>query len=59
MPGSPPTVRRILWSALAALTVGLGAVSLVAGFSDSFPLRLLQGLLVFAAGAVVIGRSLM
>ncbi len=57
MPGSPPTVRRILWSALAALTVGLGAVSLVAGFSDSFPLRLLQGLLVFAAGAVVIGGA--
>ena len=57
MPGSPPTVRRILWSALAALTVGLGAVSLVAGFSDSFPLRLLQGLLVFAAGVVVIGGA--
>jgi predicted Zn-dependent protease with MMP-like domain len=57
MSGSPPTVRRILWSALAALTVGLGAVSLVAGFSDSFPLRLLQGLLVFAAGAVVIGGA--
>ena len=43
MPGSPPTPRRILGSALAALTVGLGAASLIAGFSDSFPLRLLQG----------------
>lgn len=50
-----PTARRILLSALAALTLGLGAVSLIAGFSDSFPLRILQGLAVFGAGAVVIG----
>jgi predicted Zn-dependent protease with MMP-like domain len=50
-----PTARRILLSALAALTLGLGAVSLVAGFSDSFPLRILQGLAVFGAGAVIIG----
>jgi predicted Zn-dependent protease with MMP-like domain len=57
VPGSPPTLRRILWSALAALTVGLGAVSLVAGFSDSFPVKLLQGLAVFAAGAVIIGGA--
>jgi predicted Zn-dependent protease with MMP-like domain len=57
MSGSPPTVRRILGSALAALTVGLGAVSLIAGFSDSFPLRLLQGVAVFGAGAVIIGGT--
>ncbi len=57
MPGSPPTPRRILGSALAALTVGLGAASLIAGFSSSFPLRLLQGLVVFAAGAVIIGGA--
>jgi predicted Zn-dependent protease with MMP-like domain len=50
-----PTARRILLSALAALTLGLGAVSLVAGFSDSFPLRILQGLAVFGAGVVIIG----
>ena len=55
MQGSPPTLRRILGSALAALVVGLGAVSLIAGFSDSFPVRLLQGVAVFAAGAVIIG----
>jgi predicted Zn-dependent protease with MMP-like domain len=59
MPGEPPTPRRILLSALAALTVGLGAVSLVAGFSDWFPLRLLQALAVFAAGAVVIGGTVL
>jgi predicted Zn-dependent protease with MMP-like domain len=57
VPGSPPTVRRILGSALAALIVGLGAVSLVAGFSDSFAVRLLQGIAVFAAGAVIIGGA--
>ena len=50
-----PTARRILLSALAALTLGLGAVSLIAGFSDSFPLRILQGLAVFGAGVVIIG----
>jgi predicted Zn-dependent protease with MMP-like domain len=55
MPGTPPTVRRILLSAAAALTVGLGVISLAAGFSQSFPVRLLQGLAVFAAGAVLIG----
>jgi predicted Zn-dependent protease with MMP-like domain len=46
-----------MFSALAALTVGLGAASLIAGFSDSFPLRLLQGLAVLAAGAVIIGAA--
>jgi predicted Zn-dependent protease with MMP-like domain len=57
MPGSPPTLRRILGSAMAALTVGLGAASLIGGFSDSFPLRLLQGVAVFAAGAVIISGA--
>ena len=54
---SQPTVRRVLLSAAAALVVGLGAVTLVLGFSDSFPLRVLQGLAVFAAGAVIIGGA--
>jgi predicted Zn-dependent protease with MMP-like domain len=57
MSGSPPTLRRILTSALAALTLGLGVVSLLAGFSDSFPLRLLQGVAVFGAGAVIVGAA--
>ncbi len=55
MRGSPPTSRRVLFSALAALTIGLGAVSLAEGFSASFPVRLLQGLAVLGAGAVIIG----
>ena len=55
MRGQPPTARRILVSAVAALTVGLGLVSVAAGFSDSPPVRLLQGIAVFGAGAVLIG----
>ena len=57
MTGGPPTIRRILLSAVAALTVGLGAVSVIGGFSDSFPVRLLQGVAVFAAGALLIGGA--
>ena len=52
-----PTSRRVLLSALAALTVGLGAISLLAGFSDSPPVRLLQGMAVFGAGAVIVGGA--
>jgi predicted Zn-dependent protease with MMP-like domain len=52
-----PTVKRILTAAAAALVVGLGGVSLIAGFSQSFPIRVLQGLAVFAAGAVILGGA--
>jgi predicted Zn-dependent protease with MMP-like domain len=52
-----PSVRRILIASFAALTVGLGIVSLIWGFSDSFPVRLLQGVAVFGAGAAVIGGT--
>ncbi len=57
MSGQPPTARRILVSAVAALTVGLGVVSVIAGFSASPPIRLLQGVAVFGAGAVLIGGA--
>jgi predicted Zn-dependent protease with MMP-like domain len=57
MQSGQPTIRRILLSVVAALTVGLGAVSLIAGFSDSFPVRLLQGLAVFGAGALILGGT--
>ncbi len=57
MRNRPPTTQRILLAAGAALVVGLGGVSLIAGFSQSFPLRVLQGLAVFAAGAVIIGGA--
>lgn len=51
----PPGLRRILLCALAALSVGLGAVTLVMGFSDSAPVRLVQGIAVFGAGAALLG----
>jgi predicted Zn-dependent protease with MMP-like domain len=51
----PPTLRRILFAAVAALTIGLGAVSVVTGFSDSPPVRLLQGIAIFGAGAAIVG----
>jgi predicted Zn-dependent protease with MMP-like domain len=57
MHSEPPTLRRILLSALAALSIGLGAITLIAGFSESFPVRLLQGIAVFAAGAVIVGGA--
>jgi predicted Zn-dependent protease with MMP-like domain len=57
MNSEPPTARRILLSALAAMTIGLGAVSVIAGYSSSFAVRLLQGLAVFAAGAVIVGGA--
>ena len=52
-----PTARRILLSALGALTVGLGAVSLIVGFSESPPVRLFQGIAVFGGGAVIVGGA--
>jgi predicted Zn-dependent protease with MMP-like domain len=52
---SPPSLRRVLLSAGAAMAIGLGGVSLVVGFSDSFPVKLLQGVAVFAAGAAILG----
>jgi predicted Zn-dependent protease with MMP-like domain len=57
MSGSPPTLRRILGAALAALTVGLGVVSVISGFSSSFLVRLLQGIAVFGAGVVIVGAT--
>jgi predicted Zn-dependent protease with MMP-like domain len=58
VPWTPPTPHRILLSALAALTVGLGLVSLITGFSDDQAIRLLQGLAVFGLGAVVLGGAI-
>jgi predicted Zn-dependent protease with MMP-like domain len=59
MRGSPPTARRIVLAALAALTVGLGTTSLLIGFSNSLLLRLIQVLLVFGSGLVIIGGAAM
>jgi predicted Zn-dependent protease with MMP-like domain len=53
----PTTVRRILVCALASLTVGLGLVSLFAGPTDSVLMKLLKGVAIFGAGAVVLGGA--
>jgi len=37
------------------MAIGLGGVSLVVGFSDSFPVKLLQGVAVFAAASAGCG----
>jgi predicted Zn-dependent protease with MMP-like domain len=52
-----PTPRRILIASLAALIVGLGGVSLVVGLDGSLPVRILKGLAVFGAGAVILGGT--
>jgi predicted Zn-dependent protease with MMP-like domain len=57
MRGQPPTIRRILVCAAAALTVGLGVGSLIAGFRDTFAVRLVQGVAVFGAGLVLIAGA--
>lgn len=51
----PPTPRRVVFSAVAALTLGLAAVAVYAGSGgDSFLLKALEGLAVFAVGVAVI-----
>jgi predicted Zn-dependent protease with MMP-like domain len=57
MRSGPATIRRILLAAAAALLVGFAVESLANGFSDSFFIRLLQGVAVFGAGAVVVGGA--
>jgi predicted Zn-dependent protease with MMP-like domain len=53
-----PTLRRILGSALVALTLGILAVTIANGISDSYPWRLLQGVAIAAAAILVIGGVL-
>jgi predicted Zn-dependent protease with MMP-like domain len=57
MPGSSSPLRRILISALSALALGMAVATLISGFSASPVVRLLQGLAVLAAGAVLIGGA--
>ena len=57
MSGSSPPLRRILISALAALSLGITVATLIGGFSESTVVRLIQGLAVLAAGAALIGGA--
>ncbi len=50
-----PNLRRTLICAAVALSVGLTVVSLMDGFSTSLPIRLIEAVAVFVAGAAVLG----
>jgi predicted Zn-dependent protease with MMP-like domain len=50
----PVTPRAILGSAAVALCLGLALITLLQGFSSSYPLRLAQGVSLFGAGALVV-----
>jgi len=47
--------RRILWAAGWSLAIGLAFVAVAEGLSPSLPLRALEVLALFAAGALVLG----
>lgn len=49
-----PTGAQIAWSALLAFAVAILAITLLEGFVDEYPLRLLQGIAVGLAGALVV-----
>lgn len=49
-----PTGAQVAWSALAAFTLAILAITALQGFATTYPLRLLQGIAVALAGAVVI-----
>jgi predicted Zn-dependent protease with MMP-like domain len=49
-----PTGAQIAWSALAAFTLAILAITLLGGFASEYPLRLLQGVAVGLAGAAVL-----
>jgi predicted Zn-dependent protease with MMP-like domain len=48
------TTRRILWAAAVSLCLGVGAVSLVYGFSDNYLVRLMQGITIAVGGGIAI-----
>jgi len=56
---TPPSLRRILLCAGAALCLGLGVITLATRFSASTPVRLLEGIAVFGAGAAILGAATM
>ncbi len=51
------TLQRILIAALIALVIGVGGATLLAGYSDSSMVSLLQGVAIFGAGAIVVGGA--
>jgi len=53
-----PTGAQIAWSALAAFTLAILAITARQGFATTYPLRLFQGVAVALAAAVVIALVL-
>lgn len=49
-----PTGAQVAWSALAAFTLAILAITAMQGFATTYPLRLLQGIAVALVGALVI-----
>jgi len=49
-----PTGAQIAWSALAAFTLAILAITAMQGFATTYPLRLFQGIAVALAAALVI-----
>ncbi|HXE46483.1 MAG TPA: metallopeptidase family protein [Conexibacter sp.] len=49
-----PTGAQVAWSALAAFTLAILAITGLQGFATTYPLRLLQGIAVALAAALVI-----
>lgn len=49
-----PTGAQIAWSALAAFTLGILAITALEGLATTYPLRFFQGIAVAIAGALVV-----
>jgi len=49
-----PTGAQVAWSAIAAFTLGILAITLMTGFATTYPLRLLQGIAVALGAALVL-----
>jgi predicted Zn-dependent protease with MMP-like domain len=54
-----PTPRRVMFAAVGALAIGLGAVGLLGGFSVSTPVRLMQGGVLVVLAILVVGAIMM
>jgi len=54
-----PTPKRIVLAAVFALSLGLGALALLDGFSSSSPVRLAQGFALVLVGLGVVGGVMM
>ncbi len=54
-----PPLRRIGFAALFALCAGLAAITLLNGYSSTYPIKLLQTISLVVIGGGIIGGVLM